>query len=162
MPELSKTAKAAMKAGADKNGPKKLIPDHELVRVMRIDVAAGLYPTAQCAAALLRLYDDNADLLLTVRRLAIEVEDEKENLISLDQTATALECSRDAAEAELKSLRDDFEAMKLRALAAETSLQTLTLELDGFKKTMSSAFEELDPKVLLLGSTDEQDNRSKE
>src|SRR5271155_2440423 len=112
MAELSKTAKAAMKAGAEKTGPKKTISDAEHVRLLRIDLASQIYPGIEGTRALLRLYDDNADLLLAVKALAIQVAELGETNLELDQTATALEASRDAAEASVQDLLDQIAALE--------------------------------------------------
>src|SRR5208282_3316892 len=99
-------AKAAMKAGADKTGPKKTIADAELVRLLRIDIASSIYPGVEGTKALLRLYDDNADLLLAVKALAIQVAELGETNLELDQTATALEQRAETAESIAQGLRD--------------------------------------------------------
>jgi hypothetical protein len=53
----SKTARSS--AVKEVVGPKKVIPDTELLRLLRIDLAAGIYPGVQHAAAVVRLYDES-------------------------------------------------------------------------------------------------------
>jgi hypothetical protein len=55
MSKVSKTAKAS--EVKETKTAKAAIPDHELVRLLRIDRASGLYPSTQGADALLREYD---------------------------------------------------------------------------------------------------------
>jgi hypothetical protein len=52
----SKTAKASKVV---EKLEKKVIPDTELIRLLRIDRASGLYPTTQGTDALLRAYDSS-------------------------------------------------------------------------------------------------------
>jgi len=51
---------------------KKIIPDAELIRLLRIDCASGIYPTSQGSYALLRAYD----ALLAERSAALKLLNE--------------------------------------------------------------------------------------
>lgn len=51
---LSKTAKSSM---VQDKKEKKVLTDDELIRLLRIDVDSGLYPSSQGSQALLRSYD---------------------------------------------------------------------------------------------------------
>jgi hypothetical protein len=42
----------------EKSDAKKVIPDVELIRLLRIDLASGIYPTQQATAAALRRFDE--------------------------------------------------------------------------------------------------------
>lgn len=72
MSKISKTAKASMPSGPVKE--KAVIPDVELVRLLRIDRSSGIYPATQGTDALLREYDAALALLegskLAVKQLA--------------------------------------------------------------------------------------------
>lgn len=51
---LSKTAKSSM---VQDKKEKKVLTDDELIRLLRIDIDSGLYPSSQGSQALLRSYD---------------------------------------------------------------------------------------------------------
>ena len=57
MSEISKTAKASMKAG--QTGPKDavVLTDAERIRLLRIDCTSHIYPPCEGTHALLRAYD---------------------------------------------------------------------------------------------------------
>ena len=64
MSKISKTAKASM--GTGPVVAKKTISDEELIRLLRIDVASGIYPSSQGTHALLRAYDAERNTVATL------------------------------------------------------------------------------------------------
>jgi hypothetical protein len=67
MSKVSKTARAS--AGVQVK-EKKVIPDADLIKNLRNEVASGLYPTIQGSHALLRAYDEQAKQLEEALTLA--------------------------------------------------------------------------------------------
>ncbi len=47
----------------EKGDAKKVIPDAELIRLLRIDLKSGIYPTQQATAAVLRSLDAANDII---------------------------------------------------------------------------------------------------
>lgn len=62
MSKVSKTARASV--GKAPAAAIQTISDEELIRLLRIDVASGIYPSSQGTHALLRAYDEQARQLV--------------------------------------------------------------------------------------------------
>jgi len=57
----------------EKSDAKKIIPDTELIRLLRIDLASGIYPTQQATAAVLRGFDTATAELAKIHAVAAQV-----------------------------------------------------------------------------------------
>jgi chromosome segregation ATPase len=114
----SKTAKASKVV---EKFEKKVIPDAELIRLLRIDRASGLYPTTQGTDALLRAFDAER---ATVTRLA-------------DSTSALLKRAEEA-EMIVEELRTRIAELETELEETKSALATAEAELENIKSGPSA------------------------
>jgi hypothetical protein len=127
MSKISKTARASM--GGGQVEAKKVIPDAELIRLLRIDRNSGIYPGTQGTDALLRAYDE----------AMVKGQQNYDSAKLLDEVANSLRAELYAANQEIEKIKASNAAVGVGAQvfpdATEPGLQPATQGLDSVEAT---------------------------